>query len=210
MVVRLTEIDELLREQHYWLGKRDVCYFLREYTPGVGFGGSKTNSLISNLKKRLNASKGELYYKQQAIQQVARELTAVLRGDDWEGTVFVPMPPSVHRDEPEYDDRLVKVLRRVGRAIRAEVRELLVTTRSYPAVSRSAVRLSPSELLDLMEVDEDQAEPAPERVVVFDDVITAGAHFVAARKILEQRFPGVEVEGLFVARTMHEEGRAEH
>lgn len=205
MADRLTRIDELLREQHHWLGEGDECFFLREYTPGVGYRGSETNNLISNLKKAPDASSAELYYKGQAIEQLGRELVAALGGDtDLEGRVFVPMPPSVHRDEPGYDDRLVRLLRRVGMEVELEVRELLVTTESYPAASRSATRLAPSELVELMEVDESVAEPAPERVVVFDDVVTAGAHFVAARRILEERFPGVEVEGLFVARTVHE------
>ncbi|HEX2220184.1 MAG TPA: hypothetical protein VHG35_15380 [Gemmatimonadales bacterium] len=203
MAVRLTRIDELLREQHYWLGEGDECYFLREYTPGVGFGGSETNNLISNLKKRPDASPGELYWKGQAIEQLGRELVDVLDAQ-WQGQVFVPMPPSVHRDEAGYDNRLVQLLRRVGLEVELEVRELLVTTESYPAASRSASRLAPGELVELMEVDESVAEPAPERVVVFDDVVTAGAHFVAARRILERRFSGVVVEGLFVARTVHE------
>lgn len=205
MADRLSEIDELLRAQHFWLTDADVCHFLREYTPGVGYRGSETNNLISNLKKRPDASEGELFWKAQAIEQLGRELVAVLEGDDWEGTVFVPMPPSAHRDEAGYDDRLVRLLRRVEMEVELEVRELLVTKDSYPSASRSASRLSPSELVELMEVDEDLAEPAPKRVVVFDDVVTAGAHFVAARRILERRFPGVEVEGLFVARTVHEE-----
>jgi predicted amidophosphoribosyltransferase len=41
---------------------------------------------------------------------------------------------------------------------------------------------------------------APQRIGLLDDVLTTGAHFVAAKHVLSEAFPGVEIVGFFVAR----------
>jgi predicted amidophosphoribosyltransferase len=51
-----------------------------------------------------------------------------------------------------------------------------------------------------MLVDEAVAEPEPTRIALFDDVLTTGAHFVAAKKVLRARFPNAKVHGFFLAR----------
>ncbi len=53
-------------------------------------------------------------------------------------------------------------------------------------------------------IDEQVAEPTPTALVVVDDVLTTGAHFKAAQSVLAERFPGVSVFGLFVARRVPE------
>ena len=99
---RLTRFDELLAQEHHWLRGDELCYFLREYTPGVGYAGSETNSLINNLKKPPAVrDTPQWYWKGQAVQQVARELRGALP-DPWLArTTLVPMPPSKTEDHPE-------------------------------------------------------------------------------------------------------------
>lgn len=41
-------------------------------------------------------------------------------------------------------------------------------------------------------------------VAVVDDLLTSGAHFRAAKRVLTRRFPGIEVVGLFLARRVPE------
>jgi hypothetical protein len=41
------------------------------------------------------------------------------------------------------------------------------------------------------------ADPAPDIVVLFDDVLTTGSHFKGIEIVLGERFPGVTVFGLF-------------
>jgi hypothetical protein len=38
---------------------------------------------------------------------------------------------------------------------------------------------------------------------VFDDVLTVGRHYRAMHTVLSQRFPGVPITGIFIARTIH-------
>jgi hypothetical protein len=204
---RLTLVDELVLGEHRWLGEEDVCLFLREYTPGVGFAGSETNSLINNLKKPPEVrGTAQWRWKLAAVRRVAAELGEAVRGWSLEAATWVAMPPSRVEEDPGYDDRMGRVLRRMVRGSRLEVRPLLRMRESVAAGWQAAHRrLGPEELVEVLEVDEAVAEPEPGVVVVVDDVLTSGAHFVAARKVLEGRFIGVGVVGVFVARTVHRE-----
>lgn len=58
------------------------------------------------------------------------------------------------------------------------------------------------ELVGLYEVDEGLAEPAPETITLFDDLLRSGAHFKAAQRVLAGRFPGVAMVGVFLARVV--------
>ena len=61
-----------------------------------------------------------------------------------------------------------------------------------------------AELIENYYIDEDQAEPEPTAIWIFDDVLTAGSHFKAMQHVLTERFPGVTTAGFFVARRVPE------
>ncbi|MEO8844184.1 MAG: hypothetical protein ABI591_13260 [Kofleriaceae bacterium] len=120
--MRLQQIDELLRPQHSFIRAEDNCYFLREYTAGAGYGHGETNNIISNLKKRLDRrDKPEWRYKESAIRQAGRELRAALGDAVLQQTTIVPMPPSLCKANPNYDDRMLRIVHgmRVSRATSA-------------------------------------------------------------------------------------------
>jgi hypothetical protein len=76
---RLRQIDEQSRADHVRLAPDDACYFLYEYTSGQGYSFSATNSLISNLKKKLGTTGYQ--YKLQAITHSARELANAINSE---------------------------------------------------------------------------------------------------------------------------------
>lgn len=84
--------------------------------------------------------------------------------------------------------------------INLDVRELVVQTQSTSAAHESEDRLSPSQLLEIYQLDETKAEPEPSFIIIFDDMLTAGSHFRAMHATLGQRFPSAEIVGLFIAR----------
>ena len=49
--------------------------------------------------------------------------------------------------------------------------------------------------------------PPPRALGLFDDVLTTGAHFKAAQRVLQHRFPGIPIAGIFPARTPHTSSR---
>ena len=61
-------------------------------------------------------------------------------------------------------------------------------------------RLNPDDLKECYEIDENLIEPPPNNIILFDDVITTGSHFKAAKNILNEIFPNTIILGLFIAR----------
>src|SRR5271156_1548440 len=119
----LTKLDELYLPHHWYLDSSDECYFGGEYTAGRGFAHSATNQLILNLKKKMDRrGLPEWPYKDIAIRQASQNLRSSLRAEFVAAATFVPIPPSKVIGDPEYDDRMTRVLGLLGDA---DCRELV-------------------------------------------------------------------------------------
>ena len=199
---RLKAIDDLTRGDHWYLRRTDVCHYLGEYAAGKGMDYSATNSLILDFKMAVPRGDGvDLSVKEKAIAAVAAALRRALDGSLLDGAVFVPVPPSKVRDDDGYDDRLVRMLRAVRPERPLDVRELIVQTRSVEPSHVRVARLRAWEIEELYRIDGAPEAPAAGAVVaVVDDLLTSGAHFRAAQRVLARRFPEIDVVGLFVAR----------
>src|SRR5262249_21148973 len=111
---------------------------------------------------------------------------------------FVPIPPSKSRDDPLYDDRISRVIRSIGPHV--ELREIIYQRANAPVTHLSQDRPSPHQVYENYLIEGELARPLPNAIAIVDDVITTGAHFKAAQKILSEIFPGVKIYGLFLAR----------
>jgi len=201
-----TAVDDLLRPLYAHLTASDQVYFLREYTSGRGFTHSETNRLILNLKKPPDRrGRTEWHYKEEAIRQVASEFRDSLNLQRLRGVTFVPMPPSKRKGDPLYDDRMLRVLHAFDEERQLDIRELLVLAESTEPAHATTARPTIEQLIANLEIDEDFAQPAPTSIALVDDVLTTGAHFVAAKRVLAARFPGLSVRGLFVARRVFDD-----
>ncbi len=56
------------------------------------------------------------------------------------------------------------------------------------------------DLVPLYAINEAIALPSPTHIIVVDDVLTTGSHFVAMKSVLAQRYPTAWIGGLFIAR----------
>jgi hypothetical protein len=84
-----------------------------------------------------------------------------------------------------------------------DIRELVIqVTNTDSARTLGGARMAAAELARLYRVNEALSTPTPARIIVFDDVLTSGAHFKAMQSVLSERFPGAQILGLFVARTV--------
>src|SRR5258708_14517133 len=90
----------------------------------------------------------------------------------------------------------------VRRLRAADTRDLLIQTCRTPS-SHNGWRPAPQERANLMALNEAQADPKPQVVVIVDDVLTTGCHFRAAKMIVRQRWPQMRVLGVFLARVPH-------
>lgn len=198
---RLTEIDDLTREDHSYLTEDDTCYYLGEYTAREGFDFSKTNSLILNFKKSMDRrGLPEWRYKEQAISTAAAAFHDALDDTAFARLTFVPVPPSKAKDHEMYDDRVTRMLSKIRPDPQLDVRELIVQTQSTGAFHETDERPSPEDLEALYEIDDSLASKPIESLAVVDDLLTTGAHFRAAKTVLSAAYPSAGIIGLFIAR----------
>lgn len=201
------EIDESNRGDHTRLTAEDKCIFLYEFTAfehtnGLGFRFSDTNQLIHNLKKKPSerATKGGWKYKASAIQQCANAMRQAINPDWLASGTLVPIPSSKAVDHPDYDDRLTQIARLLSTPP-PDVREIVKHSSSHDAAHESANRPTVEDLLAIYEIDEAVAGSKPvSSIAIFDDVLTAGTHYRAMHTKLGERFPGVPIFGIFIAR----------
>ncbi len=199
----LTRVDDLIRIDHSYLEESDECLFRREYTPRVGYEFSSTNDLIQNFKKPIDRrGRAEYWYKGWAIRKITEELSADLDRDWLKTATLVPIPPSKSHIHPLYDDRMIQVLKGISGHVgfECDIREIILQSMSYEAAHTTADRPSLVQIQDGYTIDERLADPAPRAIGIFDDVLTTGAHFKAAKNVLAARFPGIPIVGIFVAR----------
>ena len=205
LATRLSAIDELTRPDHTFLTAEDNCFYLGEYSARAGFSFSTTNDLIQNLKKPMDRKdRPEWKWKQKAIDRWAEMLRQVLT-DGWlKDVTLVPVPPSKTKDHPEYDDRLLQILQKLGAGQNLDIRELVVMKESIDPAHLREDRRSVRELIEKMDLDDELMKPPPSAIFIFDDVLTTGAHFKAVESVLRSKFPDVFVAGLFLARRVPE------
>ncbi|MBO0662816.1 hypothetical protein LQ948_09400 [Jiella sp. MQZ9-1] len=124
---------------------------------------------------------------------------------DWlAAATLVPVPPSKAKTDPLYDDRLVRMLRGIPAPRPLDIRELIVQLQSMDAAHDADVRPTPDDIAAGYHVDERLTQPAPSTIAIFDDVMTTGAHYVAARQVLAALFPQATIFGFFIARRVPE------
>lgn len=167
----------LLLGEHSYLDTTDECYFTNIYQCRHRRG---IKSQILALKR------GEEACVSLFAAQVGQLLPRVWAS----GYTFVPMPPSHPSSGIEAIVRQLPVLDR---------RDLLVQTTATPS-SHGGWRITPRQRQAIMAINELVADPRPRGVVVVDDVLTTGAHFRAAKYILQNRWEHMRVIGLFLAR----------
>ncbi len=199
---RFTIIDEWMRPDHFYLSPHDICWFIGEYTARKGFSYSATNQLIVNLKKPMDRKirPDEWAHKEKAIQLVATSFRKALEPQILDQMTFVPVPPSRIKDDPLYDDRLIRMIRAIRPEPALDLRELIIQVESTDAVHSQEERPTPDEIEKLYQLNESLVNPKPSAIAIVDDLITTGAHYRAVKSVLTKRFPNSLIPGLFIAR----------
>jgi DNA protecting protein DprA len=203
-------------EVHVALRNTDIgkCFYWRKFfikKEGVekNYASSDTNQLITNFKIAPTVeNKKRIYYKNQAILQIAEELSSILikptqSSDFLKNTVFVPIPPSKSKSDPAYDDRNVSVLKSIKNNYPdLRIEEWIIQKTSVEADHTTTSRKDVSTLIENYALNIHSAAEAPKLIIIFDDVITAGRHFKAAQHLLARQFSTSTIYGLFVARSI--------
>ena len=201
MASSLSTIDELSRPDHTFLSSEDECHYLGEYTARAGYAFSETNRLIQNLKKSMDRKgKPEWTHKEHAIRTFGQQLRAALNDDFLCQATLIPVPPSRKMDDPNYDDRMLRVLRTMQASDQFDIREIVTMRINLDPVHLHDGPRSVENLVKAFQMNLALENPYPVTIGIFDDVLTTGAHFVAMKRVLTKRFPNVPICGIFLAR----------
>jgi hypothetical protein len=195
--IRLQQIDDTNRRDHFYLNKEDECYFLYEYTTGAGWQGGDTNQLIHNLKKK--KGDGGYRYKAKAISQCAGALSDTINETWLSNAALIPVPPSKIKTDAGYDDRISQICRGIRKPGQPDVRELVEQIESTEAFHEGQ-RQKPEELRANYRFNESHFGNFPDSVGIVDDMLTTGSHYRAVKDMILERAPNCRVIGFFVAR----------
>lgn len=201
----LVALDERLRPDHWFLGAADHCHCLADYLPGRGYRANEVNQLIVNLKcppSIASIDPRRRHYKRVAIGQIARALRAALSRSAVECATWIPIPTSRPLRDPDYDDRLQRILLAAFGHYALDLRTLLYQSTATASDHASARRISAEALYRVLGLDRALLARAPlrERIVLFDDVLTTGKHYKCCERRLREVLADIPISGLFVAR----------
>lgn len=213
MPPRLTVVGELERADHYHLPADARCYFWGDYTPhehtdGLKWRYSPTNQLMANFKKKMDrAGQYDWRYKSEAIASIATSFAQFWKWGELHTThrvALVPVPPSRARTDLLYDPRMHDVVQAIAARcnLPLDIRDCLSFGGQYGASHESNERPTPEQLYQALTFDPiaGNTQNQPGVIFLFDDMLTTGAHYVAATRRLAHHFPGVQVVGNFIAR----------
>lgn len=207
---KLNIIDEIIIKQgvHYYLDASDTCAYLGEYVSGGGFSASETNKLISNFKILPTEIAKRGKFKKEATEFFAKILVSLISKNWLQTTTFVPIPPSKTKENPNFDDRVVRLLHEMElfAGLKLDIRNCIIQRNSTDADHASnAKRLNPEERISLYDFDSHFQQPFPAHITIIDDIITTGSHFKSIKSLLMKAFPEVKIYGLFLARRIQAE-----
>lgn len=203
----LKQADELIKNNHPFLNVEDEIYLLGEYTVGTRSEHSKINRLVINYKKPLDRKgMSDWSYKEQAVKDVAALFrTSIFNTEGLSDRVLhatlVPIPPSMSKNSPNYDDRNLKMLQLF--MPEGDIRELVLQKESRSSLhSSKSYPRNPQDLASNYLLNSSALNPRPKEIWLFDDILTKGTHFRALCEFLRMEFPHIPIVGFFIARTI--------
>lgn len=196
------KIDDSNRADHHYLRAEHECLFFYEFTSGQRAEHSPGNQLIRNLKKSVTRKHLSDYrYKNFAIADCASLLNAsfIKSAQVLANSIVCPIPPSKIPSDPEYDDRMFQVAQKACYGTGGTCLEIIKQMQTYAAahLQQGGARPKPNDLEAIYQL----SQPLTKSVVILvDDMLTTGAHFVAARNVILRAYPDARVIGFFMTR----------
>jgi hypothetical protein len=198
-------IDEQDRTDHVHLTAEDRCTYLATYLSGNGYRSKPINQTILNLKcppSVARRDRAQADRKREAIGVVAAMVRAAISRELIEHATWIPIPPSRASYDPDFDDRLTRILRCGFEGYDFDIRNILQLQVSTAADHSAVQRLRTEALYRFIHVNWHAlgARPLRQRVMLFDDVLTTGKHYQCCKRRLRDALPAIAIDGLFIAR----------
>jgi len=190
------QIDDLSRP--YFLNEDDICIYAREHTNG-GYEASESNQMLFNYKKPLDGKdKPGWYYKKHSVALFAAELSEL---NFPAGSVLVPAPTSNPRSSGNFDSRIEDtIIELIKYQQNLLFQPVLDLKQAIPSAHAGGGSRNPFEIKKNLMVSPFTIEPVPKRIFLIDDMITTGGHFRAFKDKLLEKYPSLQVIGIFWAK----------
>ncbi len=203
MKYNLQKVDELYLPVHKYLTSDDECYFFMNYTPPASTYRTIENSHILNFKKKMDrAGKKDWHYKGETIKEISELFIKNVPPIIEKSSIMIPVPPSIVKGEPMYDDRLVQLVKNYCQAHpETEFREIIEVRETMNPTH--VEEKSPEELASCMIVNKALCKNNKDQLVVVDDVLRHGTHYKAIKGLLRPFFTKSNIIGLYIARSIH-------
>jgi len=198
----LLKIDDFTLEDHHYLSSEDNCFYFMEYRPSIQ---DDVMSIIMNFKKKIDRrGLPDFKYKIKETQKLAELFKENIPEFEQSDTILVPIPPSKPKNHQLYDSRVYDLLNFfcAGRE-NTDLRDLISVKEDLQPSHSATSRPSPDDIYSNLIIDKQMCEVKKNKIILVDDVITTGAHFVACKKLLKEMFPESEISGIFIARRVH-------
>lgn len=213
--LRWTYLDPILRSTRAHLTQDDLCYYylIRDGRGWDDGPHADANQLIFNFKhdpQRYAANSRPMYYKKRAIRTLAGHVISFFiaqmdaLGD--KKVCIVPIPTSKPRSSQGYDARLDDLCRIVEKNVPwVSYLPLLDTKRDIGKSHKQSGSRDPVVLAQNMVCGEIPRSDTGRCVVLVDDVLTSGAHYAACKQVIQDKFPDVDIVGLFLSVHVNED-----
>lgn len=176
----------------------DECIYANDYISKTGFHGGQVNDCIINFKKPPGAPGQQ--HRTRAINKIALDASELFDCESGRTYAVTAMPSSKSKSDPSYDNRfedLFQLLKTFSPCINI----------IWPVTAKNSVMPShqngprdPKVLKNNYNFN-GFAGSEPEFLIVFDDVLTSGAHFRAYKDFITQSGYQGKVFGVFWAKT---------
>lgn len=205
-----TRIGKVNSFNHRELEPDDVCLFLhtREtHAYGEIEQWSYPYRTVENFKispHALSAKPARRKYKEEAVRIVADDLAMLFRDSDpYTKLLLVPAVTSKAKSDPNYDDRLPRVCEMVAsRFPNVDWVELLSARQTIASAHTGDGTRDVDALLANIAVVPGFPVGDYASVLIFDDVISSGAHFKACERAIKSVYgEHTPVKGVFWSRT---------
>jgi len=179
---------------HLRLGT-DSLFYARQYHTGEGYKGGETNQKITNLKKKVDSSNSELYYKGEAIKSFATEVLYLL-SKVRKNFYIASIPTSKCKDDPLYDNRLEKVISLICQS-NTYARSIYCLKKKYSTtpLHHGGTR-NPDDITNSWDYYPPPVDPSIAHIIFLDDMLTTGATMRAAFDLVTQNSPELKPIGL--------------
>lgn len=180
------------------LTQNDQCWYARDFLRHRGFAGGETNSLILNFKKVPNTAGWN--HRTNAVRKFADEASLLISVDREASLCVTAIPSSKARNHAQYDHRFEDMFAQLKTLrpcidIQWPITCQTTTIASHQGGTRLPQGISSNYVWNGF------THTIPESILIFDDVLTSGAHYRAFVDFLRTNGFTGEIFGIFWAKS---------